>query len=259
LTSGIPRGIEIDVHNTLGRGANPLNVIDQIQNQPLFRDSGVTVTESQPSSITVNVDDMGSREADVQIPPNVTNLTPATSFDPRKVKLTGPDSALRRLENQGQLRVLADISPGSELVRTPGKNEVPALGLTLPVREDRVAITPSTVHAILDVRAADVSALLPSVPITINAPAAFLDTYRVILPNGDTIANVHVTGPQQQIDQLKNNQYSAAARLRVGREDIGREEPRRLDFDLGEGVKVDPADAGKTVEFKLVRRDTGGG
>lgn len=260
LTSGIPRGIEINIRSSLGRGNNQsLNVLDQIQNQPLFRDSGVTVTESQPSTIAVNVDDMGSRETEVQIPPTVTNLTPATTFDPRKVKLVGPESALRRLEAQGQLRVLADISPGSDAVRSPGRHELPALELKLPVREERVTITPLAVHAVLDVRAADVPALIGSIPITIDAAPAFLDTYRVVLSDGDTIANIHVSGPQQQIDLLNKRQYPMEAVLKVSRDDIGREEPRRLKFDLGDGVRVDPADANKTVEFKLVKRDTGNG
>jgi hypothetical protein len=135
---------------------------------------------------------------------------------------------------------------------------LPALSLTLPLPESRVIINPSSVRATLDVRAADVQGLIDFVPITIDATPAFLATYNVVLTT-DSVANIHVTGPQQQIELLKNKLYPAEAILKVSRDDFGREEPKRLKYDLGEGVKVAPEDANKTVEFKLVKRDSGGG
>jgi hypothetical protein len=262
LMAGIPRGLEVDVSNTLGRGsAQPVNVVDRIQNQPLFRDTGVTVTESQPAVIPVDVDDMAKRDLDVQLPFGVTNLTPATTFDPLKVTVAGPATALKRMEDQGELKVYADLSPGAEALRTPGKHDLPAVPVRLPpgTRDDRLTITPSTVHAVLDVRPADVDYTIPALPITVEATAAFWHKYDVIFPGGESIANINVSGPQQQIEQLSKGTYAAKAVLDVSRDDFGHEQPKPLEYHLGEGVHVKPEDANRTVEFKIVQRDSGNG
>jgi len=263
LMAGIPRGLEIDVSNSLGRGTGqPVNVVDRIQNQTLFRDTGVSVTESQPAVIPVDVDDMGKRELEVLHPIGVTNLTPATTFDPPKVTVAGPASLLKRMEDQGDLKVYADISPNAEALRTPGKHDLPGVMLRIGAggpRDERLTITPSTVHAMLDVRPADVDYTIPALPITLQAPASFWHSYDVVLTAGESVANITVSGPQAQIERLSNHTYPAKAILDVSRDDYGHEQPKPLKYDLGEGVHVKSDDANRTIEYKIVKRDTGNG
>ncbi len=258
LAAGIPRGVEIDIGHALGKGqGQQINIKEWIQNQPLFKENGVSVLDTNPPEIAVDVDEITERELDVEIPPGITNLTSATAFDPRRVRVRGPDGELQHLASNKQLKVWADIRP--EAIDQPGQHPLPSVSLVLPVADENISIIPRTVRAVLDVRAADVPYQIEAVPINISMPAPALQAYTVTLTNGNSMPNVNVTGPQQQIDQLKSGKFLAKAILEVSSDDYNHEEPRRLQYQLPDGVKVSPADAAKTVEFKLVKRDTSAG
>jgi hypothetical protein len=260
LSAGIPRGIEIDIGNSLGRGTGqPINIVDRIQNQSVFKDNGVSITKAEPPEIRVDVDTMKTVELEVQIPPRVKNLTPETTFDPRTVKVTGPETLLSRLQEQSQFVVQAQIANSDALRGPPGKHEIGSVAVDLPVREpgDNVSINPSSVHATLYVRPADVELKKDSVPITIEATPSFNDTYRVDLHGNESVANVIVTGPQEQINLIQQGQWPIFARLYLTKDDYGQEAPKQLKIDLPDGVKLEGPP--RMADFKIVKRENPGG
>jgi len=260
LVTAVPRGIELPIDNSRPVLSDQrIPVTDYIQNLPIFRDYGITVLDCSPKDVVVNVDTLGSREIPVEVPTSVTNLTPATTFTPAKVKVQGPDKVLNRLYDTGMLKVFAGIAD-SPLMRSPGKHEVSNVPVVLAGRDERVSVSPATVKASLDVRATDVPGLIRSMPLSITAPLGLLRGYDVTLISGDqTVANIHVIGPQTQIDKIDNQQFLPRAVLEVNGSDINHDDVQRpLKFDLPDGVRVTPEDETRTVEFKLTRRSSPG-
>lgn len=257
LANAPQRGLKIDIGNSFNPGnSQQINVVNRIQNLPIFKDNGVSVTESRPADILIDVDKFAERELEVQSPPDVTNLNKAdTHYEPRKVIARGPASVLSSLADRGLLSADADLS-GNEILKSPGTHE-----LTVPVRlpalagkEDRVTFDPSSVKAFLDVRAADVTGFIPSLPIWIECPPGLLDTYKVVFTNGEsTIASINVTGPQSQIDLLPTAQKWAG--LVVTGNDLSHAVSRTLDYHLPPGVVVSPDDKKREVTFQLKKRE----
>lgn len=249
LTSGIPRGVQIDIGDNLPPGRHQLvNVINAVEDLPEFKGTGVTVTKSQPPQIVVNVDRVEERDVDVQIPPRVMNLTSATTFEPRKVRLRGPSVVLNRLEEQGNLHVYADIA-GLDVLKTPGKKDLPSVPLMLSQPEDGLTIQPPNVRAILDVRAADVQGTIDSMPIAVQALPAFVRANEVTL-DSDTIANVRVVGPPEKISLLVDHHLSAQAVL-----EIRPDGQSQLKFELPDGVRPAAGESDRAVGFKARPRD----
>jgi hypothetical protein len=98
---------------------------------------------------------------------------------------------------------------------------------------------------------------MEAVPIAIEATPAFNDAYRVVLPSGESVANVVVSGSAQQINLIRNHQFAVQARLPLEKSDYGQEAPKPLIFDLPDGVKVQGPP--RTVDFKIAKRETPGG
>ena len=258
LVTGVPRGIELPIDNSRPVLSDQrIPVMDYIQNLPIFKENGITVMDCSPKDVVVNIDTLGSREIPVEIPPSVTNLTSATAFTPAKVKVEGPDKVLNRLFDTGMLKAFAGIAD-SPLIRSPGKHDVSNVQVVLAARDERVTVDPTTVKASLDVRATDVPGLIRSMPLTIQSPLGLLRGYDVTLISGDqTVANIHVIGPQTQIERIDSQQFLPRAVLEVTGNDINHDDlQRELKFVLPDGVRVTPEDANRTVEFKLTRRSS---
>lgn len=251
LTNGIPRGVQIDIADILPPGRHQrINVVNSIENLPIFKVHGVTVTKSQPSQVVVNVDRIEEREVSVQVPPGVTNLSSVT-FDPRKVHLRGPAAVLGHLESQGNLHVYADIE-GLDVLRTPGKKDLPSVPLKLSQSDDGLTIEPPNVHASFDVNAANVTGTIDSMPIVIEALPSFLRS-NDITPTNDTLANVRVVGPSEKIALLVDHQLPARAVL-----DVRSADQSTLKFELPDGVTAAPGQTERTVDYKVKPRDNSG-
>ncbi len=247
-------GIGIDVGNLLGPGdgRRTENVIDRIQDDPRFRQAGVTVVASQPAELTINVEAMHTTWVNVDKPPTVTNLDMSkTSFDPKQVQISGPESEFK---DKKPPLVYADLTGRSELTQ-PGPHDLTDVLLKIDQPEtSHLKITPSIAKARLEVRSTDVTWKIDSVPIVVTAPPKLLQTYYVDV-QPPSVANVWVIGPP---DQMKS--ASAEAELRVTNDDIGGSDlPRQLKYDLPDGVRLAPdhQEAQQPVKFTLVQRPGG--
>jgi len=229
-----------------------------IANNPVFVQNNVQVTNFQPAILTVFVDTYAEEELPVEAPSTLTNLVGKPIFEPAKVKVRAPATALARAKAQG-LVAYADIANLDQL-KTPGQQEIPAARVIVPgIEGENVTITPSTVKVTVDVRQSDIDYKIPSMPITLSSPMILQKQYRVECKEY-TISNVTVKGPKNMIDLIKNESAKPSAVLEITLDDrptggANDKHTRKLRFEgLPENVRVAPEDAQREVQFSLVER-----
>jgi hypothetical protein len=229
-----------------------------IANNPVFVQNNVQVTNFQPAILTIFVDTLAEEELPVEAPTTLTNLVGKPIFEPAKVRVRAPTSALARAKAQG-LVAIADIANLDQL-KTPGQQEIPAARVIVPgVEGENVTITPSTVKATVDVRQSDIDYKIPSMPITASGPVFLLKQYRVECKE-ENISNVTVKGPKNMIEMIRNETVKPRAVLDITLDDrptggANDKHTRKLRFEgLPENVRVAPEDAQREVQFSLVER-----
>jgi hypothetical protein len=200
----MPQGSKPTVVLTIDRNhvtPGSLNTIDTAQalsSNPVFANSGVTVSNCSPAQLKVYVDDYAERVLEVQRPMDVTNLVGTPVFDPRKVTLRGPRRNIELAEQRGPITVEADFSG---LVGKPGPQEVNNVPVVVRPAIQDVTLSPSTVRALFEVRAADVKLKYPSMGVSIEIPQSLQENYKVNCIS--TLPNVELVGPPDQIQLLQ--------------------------------------------------------
>jgi hypothetical protein len=262
-----PKGLQLELPAKLdlNRETN-VPTLPMVRGQRVFLDKGITVISVQPPNLTVMADEVVERDAKLVLPPGRANIE--ATFNPPSVKLRGPLSIFQQAEAQqagGELTVWADF--GGDPLKQPGHYELPAPGLgeivlrkpaMSPLKDDRVAIVPppAKVRASIDVRQADKTWLVPSMPITIDATDGLLETYKVewTRPQLPVLQNVTISGPPELIDAMKKPDFEpqAKARLVVTQQDVGTPRSKPVEYDLPDRVKVVDQDKNRAVEFRLV-------
>jgi hypothetical protein len=260
LLTGIPRGLTIDIGSSLGIGNNqPVNIVDRIQNQDIFKLNGVTVQLSQPPEISVNIENKKSVELPVEIPSNITNLSPESRFEPAKVVVTGPESMFKQ-----NPRIVAKLD-GYEQLKHSGNQTIPNVPLGFATPMKNLWFSPTQVTANLVVNDSDVTYLVPTVPIYETMAGNRINKYELSL-SSDRLNNViHIKGSPQAINAVKDSIADAIAKgtetfpvkayLDLTYLDADHDSaPRLLRFELPPGITVAKEDAAQTVEFKLTLR-----
>lgn len=248
-------GIQLDVAD-IGIGTNiPVNILSRhLENLPLFKALGISVTESTPEYLPVTVDNLDQISVPVQPPPDVTNVSSAT-FDPGEVQVSGPQSLLNLRKNT--LKAQADIRDAAK--NLTGSQVLTDVPLHLSDPDPHFTFSPTKVKATLDIRPAAVKGTLASVLVLVQAPPALLEEYYVKVE--PTHANVVVTGPAETISRL-TDQLATPQRaiLNITNEDKSPgEHARALDYHLlPADVKVAPESAAEPVTFTLVPRGSNG-
>jgi hypothetical protein len=259
LTGGSsPSPVEIVIPSQTP-GTVDLPAAASMSSQRVFHDNLVTVESCVPPSLRIQVDRVEERDAKVVVPISATNLEGPASFDPPYVRVRGPQNAVNsitRKDAKGNPLVAADFSKFSDMLALPGEHDLRGVPLELPSANPNVKLDPATVTAHVTVRRADVSATLDAVPIFPYAPRSVEDEYKIEFVGGDTLPNIHVSGPPDEIALLTSGKKKPTAMLAYSREDIptagGRRAPQFL--GLPDHVTVDPADASREIEFKLTKR-----
>ena len=252
-----PQGLRIEIDKALlPNRDHQLRTISLIANHDLFRHNGITVTRTQPDTITVSVDAIVERDARVAPVPGTANLGEA-KFDPPIVKLRGPRNVLSPDGDFNPLVAYAHVPPN--VLTQPGQRDADALELTLPpplAKDPRIVITPSKVDAVLQVRASDAKWEMRAMTIRLDVPKGVTDKF--IVEYDPSLPNVTLIGPKDIIDQLSAGTANITpyALLSVSGEDADRgAQQRTLRFvDLPEGVRVDEKDRQRTVSFRLIRK-----
>jgi hypothetical protein len=249
--------VQIDV-DTTRLGEYQISALPQLQSNPIF--NGIAISGCQPVSLGVKIDQIVTRSLPVEAPPGLSSVQ-SVRFDPPNVEIRAPQSVLKQAEQNHQLTVYANLT-GLPVLKQPGQHELDA-SLTSPLQsEEYVKLTPTIVHAILQVRQADETLTISSMPIWAAGPSDLWGKYKVVfnLPQ-PFLTNVTVIGPHDKIEQL--NKQGATSKCKayidVTTEDlpVGQLHSRHVRFDLPDGIRVAPASSGIQVDFKLA--DAGAG
>jgi hypothetical protein len=254
--------IRIDVDPGLSTGrVHELRVTGMLNNHPDFWNFGITVRNADPPNLQVHVDEIDEREVPVRLFPAVENLTGPPSFDPPAVTVSGPRSVLDRAEERGELALHANLA-NLDILNVPGQHELASVRLSRPslLQDRNVRIDPEAVRAVIQVRARDTEFLIRSMPVFPLPPPGLLNNYR--LEHEESIANVTVVGPPEQIELLRQPEYAPkpVAVLELRSDDVlraGEQRSRRVRFlDLPPDVRVTEESTRREVTFRLVERGT---
>ena len=251
----------------LAPGPHEVRTASLVGSQPMFERNGIVVSNCQPPTLRVIVDEYETREVPIEPHPSVTNLVGKPIFEPPTVKIRAPKTEFNRA---GDLKVYADLASVPEL-SSPGSHP----GLTVRVYTDalngpNVSLAPSTAKATVEVRQADETYVMPFMAVWPVMPMAWQKEFSV--EGQATISTVTVKGPPDKIALLKRAMEDPGAPpyyavLEVTSEDrpaegqtIGPTRSRQLNFEAGlpPGVRVSAEDAQRMFEFKLVRRSPDG-
>jgi len=249
--------VRITVDSSLEPGKqHTLRLLPVIDADSIFAQSGVSVSNMNPPTISVFVDKIVTRDLLLQAPPGVTNIE-SVVFDPPTARVTGPEQMILKAERAGTLIVYADLSRlPSSLV--PGPHTEKSVTLLRPVESPDVSITPATVAATFTVREANVDYTFRSMAVFLMAPANIQAQY--VVQYEPILNNVTVTGPPQKIEMLQDPNFQPKPRavLELSREDVTSPRPKTLRFlDLPEGVTVNQDAATREVTYRLVDRAAG--
>lgn len=236
-----PKGgapLVIDIDPQIGAGENKPLTISQINDNAIFKSNGITVKSAQPPYLVVDIDTYEEREIPVAAPPEVAGLlSDQTRFSPDTVKVRAP-KALFESQPKQPVFVYADLAKREELKTTTGQlklESVPVYWGSGSGREN-VHLSPATVTANLDIKQRDIEYTIPSVAITKETPLGFEENSTVKYEQ--TISNVVVTGPREQIELLKKD-FKVKAVLEITNFDKGVKNLKRpLQFKLPPGVSL---------------------
>lgn len=228
----------IDVDSNFASGENKNSTIEQINNNAIFKNNGITVKRAEPPYLVVDIDTY--EEINVPIRPSPESaklLAGKPSFVPDGVKLRAPKSLIE--SHPDELFVYADLANRPELKSTTSavKVTLDSVRLYWPVSRDNVHISPLTASASFDLKAQDAKYTIKSVTIFKKTPLGLEDSFDVKFNN--TISNVEVTGPREQIDTIDKS-FKPEAVLEVTTFDKNGTINKPLEFKLPPGVTLVP-------------------
>ena len=240
-----PVQVVIDGNRTPGQ--YEIDILAQIQKDYRLDNTGITVQDCNPRHVQVSVDALQQMELEVRADPQARFVSPPV-FDPPRVTITAPASALRNPKGELYARVnLPPLAPGPHSLKAVPV-AVEGLGdVKLPVR-------PSAVAATLEVGQADVPYVIASMPVF---PIVAADLRNYTLKYDPTVANVPVWGSPEKIRQLENFALTPRpeARFKVSDNDVAAKRgTAELEYVLPDGVRRGD-NATKTITFELVARE----
>jgi hypothetical protein len=253
--------LQIDVDLLMPATPNQhIPTVAQINNNPIFKNNGITVKSAQPPYLVVDIDSFEEEVVPVRAPPEIAQLLGEQShFDPSTIKIRAPSKVLERAAADKQLFVYADLSKHDEIKTRTGPYTIdnvpvywpgpPTPGQSATARKENVYLTPPTVKALLEIKQRDVEYTIPRITVSKATPARFEDGFTVDF--AAQILNVPVTGPAEQIDLLRNRKFIPEAVFKItGMEKTG-ELQAPLKIDLPPGVQLTKESRELTEKFSF--------
>jgi hypothetical protein len=258
--------MRIDVPASYQNGFRDVYITQQIQNNPLFLDRGITVSKVFPQSVSVFIDSLTTKDVPIEVrPTDAALLSSRPVFTPATVKIRGPQQVLESAAGKNDLKIYADLSVLSEM-QQPGTHEnvtVPLVA-SAALQDEKLTLSQTTAKGSFEVKAADAKGTLNSLSVWIGGAPTVLDKVDVQLSK-EVITNVNVIGPADVIAELTkpNSAMLSEARawLIITREDrnnAGTTQSKKLRYELPKGVSVSPQDEARLFEFKLVNKASAG-
>jgi hypothetical protein len=241
VASDVSKGrLTIDVGDYEPGGPYTVVLDSILDQQKIFRDYGVTVHATDPAKLSIMVDRQVERDVPVSLPAEIADGVQTSTFEPKTVKVRGPERTIAQLEKAGLLRAELEIANLDDLrarpVPTPPLANVPLR----PIEAAGVTFDVAAVSKVTLQLSEEKQGEIPSMVIYISKPAA-LEGHVTASVTPAFLTGVKVIGPSDTLRQLREAKLSPGyAVLTITREDIGKNgEVRALTFpNLPAGVRV---------------------
>ena len=231
-------------------GQHTIDAAQLLNRDPIFANSGVTVTGTAPAQLRVNVDAVISRPATVVLSKDGLKIELLNqSFDPPTLMLSGPQSAFP----SEAPTVSADASS-----LTPG-DEAGEQSADVPVQppDHRLRVSASKVK---------MTYTAGSMVTTVNVATVFIDVVRpigdedgkskVVISSGNVLHNVQIRGPTNLVSKYASGTLKLSAQLYVSHDDIGQGSKRgELKWPPIEDGQVKPLGGPPEVTYEVVREE----
>ncbi len=222
-------------------GVHAIDLRTILRAHPVLRDSGVTIAESDPATVSVVLDDLMTRTVPVRVDIPDADLEGVPESTPATVSLLVP--SVLESELTPDLVVFARPDPAA-IARLPeGRRTVPNVRVDLPeslrtgVLASFVRIDPAQVTISITLRSRTDSATVAAVQVQLRIPPVEYGNWDITVPQDDwSISDVIVSGPRDVIAQIRDRTLSVLAVVPLGFEELERaaasDEPLIVDAEF---------------------------
>lgn len=261
------KGVAIEIDHNLTPGEHEIGVAAELNRLPEIVERGVTVSSCVPPELKVVVDPLREAELEVKArPEDLQKLKGPPVFTPSKVKLVGPrsiiDAALSTADVTSRPLVAYAKLSNDQLANT-GKQEISSVAVTpsVELRNPNVALLPTSVSAVIDVSNAEDTIVLNAVTVFAAQPGnANADHWKPVFAETN-LARVTVTGPKDEIEQLRNGSFRPSAFFKVAypaNVATGQQpDPAPLTYELPPHCRVSEEDQQRKISYTLQARKPG--
>jgi hypothetical protein len=251
LRAGVP--VQITIDGGRQPGLHDVEILQLIARDPRLRDNAVSVTQCQPRTIRVEVDEVQEQTLDVTVDPDVRRrLNAAPLFDPPQVRVSAPASAFQKAKRP--LYAIATLPPD---LLTPGRHGPASARVTVPgLTDPDVTLRQPNVMATVDVGESEEVYKIPSLPVYMTGTGDFSDAYHVSY-SPKFAQQVPVYGSPERIQQLKAGQLPTKpyAHLVITPADaVTGKGTRPLEYVLPEGITMREEDK-QQATWEVIRRE----
>jgi hypothetical protein len=225
-------------------GPYPVVLDALIDQQKIFADYGVTVHATDPVKLMVVVDSQVERDVPVRLSAEFADGVQTATFEPKTVKVRGPERTIKQLEASGGLKAELDIVNYAELRgRAGAKVELTQVPLRPIAGAPGVTLEVPTVSKVTLQLSQEEQGELKSIVVWVNKPAG-LEGHVTATVTPVVLTGLKVIGPSDALRQLREDRVVPApqAVIAITRDDIGTRGGRRQPtvLNLPPGVRVVP-------------------
>lgn len=220
----------------------PISLGSRLNQQKIFESNGVTVKSTNPSTAEVIVDSVVERDLQVKLPAELASRVETAEFNPKTVKVRGPERVINQLEASGKLVAELDLNSQSQLMTArPGTDIVLPAEKIKPIVANGVSLDVAQISGGKLRMSQEERGVIRSIAVYVAKPAGLEGQYSVTV-TPLTLTNVPVVGPRDLLRKLEADEIQPRpyALITIGREDIGKTQERVPSFQqLPPGVRPD--------------------
>lgn len=239
-------------------GTHTVELREVLRMKPEIRDSGVSVVRCDPATVVLEVDEVVSLPArvDVSLPESEPDAEAVAT--PQGVTLRVPRSVAARLGG-AEARVIARVDAATLASAMRGRPETVRRVLVEPAGElagaSGVEIEPARLDVTVTLRSRTASLILPTVPVVIEMSALDQSRWSVTVAADDQVLrDVRVTGPADLVAAIERGETRVVGVVSLSFEDLeNRVGSKRAEFSrLPTLLRLDAED--RIVELTIERR-----
>lgn len=205
-------------------GEQSVNLETALRALPIVRNSGVSVSDVEPSTAVIMVDNMVSQMIPVRvIIPEGRLIEGGAEVSPSTVQITYPESMSKELPTD--LAAIARLAPAALASLPEGRQgTIHNINLELPEQIwplDAVKLTPSQVSVSVQLRSTVDVFSIPSIPVQIRFPVDAAGKYDLDTDTAE-LKDVAVVGPIDLIEQIKSGKLAPVATIALTTQELER-------------------------------------